>query len=115
MTLSRDRYLVDEMKLHLDHIREVAAEGKEAIEQDWGLRAKLDHSIEQLAEAAEKMSNAFKTANPGIDWKSLRRLRRGIAHSYDLEPTPVVLDEMMHFAGDVAEKMSRRLSRPRFD
>jgi hypothetical protein len=115
MTLSRDRYLVDEMRVHLDHLREVPAEGKEAIEPDWGLRAKLDHSIEQLAETAEKTSNAFKTANPGIDGASLRRLRRGIAHTYDIEPTPVVLDQVMHFATDIPEKMGRRPSRPRFD
>lgn len=110
----RDRFLVDEMLTHLAVIGTGVKGGKERLSHEPEPRYALEHAIELLSEAAEKTSNAFKTANPAIPWDRLRELRKEVAHPYDVGSARIDIDMLWRFGRDDAPALERRLRRPSF-
>jgi uncharacterized protein with HEPN domain len=106
---SRDRYLVDEMLRHLTVLAMGVKGGKANLAKDPTIRYAAEHATELLAEAAEKVSQPFKTANPKVPWKGLRALRRGVAHPYDTGAESVNIDQLWKFIRDDAPKISAAL------
>jgi uncharacterized protein with HEPN domain len=111
---SRDRFLVDEMLRHLSVLAAGVKEGKANFAKDPMTRYAVEHAAELLAEAAEKVGQAFKTANPKVPWKELRPLRRGVAHPYDLGAEPVNVDQLWRFIRDDAPPIAKALGNARF-
>jgi uncharacterized protein with HEPN domain len=111
---SRDRFLVDEMLRHLAVLAAGAKGGKVTLVDDPMIRYAVEHATELLAEAAEKVSHAFKTANPKVPWKELRPLRRGVAHPYDSGAAPVNVEQLWGFIQDDVPKIARALGNAKF-
>jgi uncharacterized protein with HEPN domain len=110
----RDRFLVDEMLRHLDVVALELRSGRDRIETEPEARYALEHATEMLAEAAEKASRPFKSANPGIDWKALRKFRHDVAHPYDVGAAAVTAEQLWRFARDDAPEIVRRLRKAKF-
>ncbi|MGD0587194.1 MAG: HepT-like ribonuclease domain-containing protein [Thermoplasmata archaeon] len=105
---------MDEMLRHLEVLASVVRNGKAALSSDALNRYAGEHATELLAEAAEKTSHAFKTANPGMPWDRLHPLRHDVAHPYDLGAEPVNINQLWVFATKDAPRISRRLRDARF-
>ena len=110
----RDRFLVDEMLRHLDVVGLELRKGRDRIETDAEVRYALEHATELLAEAAEKTSRLFKSANPEIAWKALRKFRHDVAHPYDAGAMSVTAQQLWKFARDDAPAIAQRLKRAAF-
>ena len=110
----RDRFLVDEMLQHLSVVALAIKEGKDRLGAAPEVRYGLEHATELLAEAGEKTSRQFKTANPGIPWEDLRKFRHDVAHPNDLSANRVATDQLWRFAHDDAPRIARHLRRARF-
>jgi len=110
----RNRFLVDEALRHLDVVTLELRRGRDRIETDPEARYALEHATELLAEAAEKTSRPFKSANPEIDWKALRKFRHDVAHPYDVGAATVTAEQLWRFARDDAPGIARRLKRAKF-
>ena len=110
----RDRFLADEMLRHLDVVALELRRGRERIETDLEARYALEHATELLAEAAEKESRPFKSANPEIDWMALRKFRHDVAHPNDVGATAVSAEQLWRFARDDAPEIARRLKKAKF-
>lgn len=113
-TERHDRILVDEMLQHLAVVVTSASSGKVTLAKDAQPRYALEHAIELLAEAGEKVSRDFKSANPGIPWAQLRPLRRTLAHPYDTDAAQVSVDQLWVFSAKVVPRLYRRLKSPKF-
>jgi uncharacterized protein with HEPN domain len=107
----RDRFLVGEMLRHADVLVSIAKRGKATLEGDTTLRYAAEHATELIAEAAGKVSSAYKGATPGIPWDSLRPLRRLVAHPYDIDSKPVEVDQLWKFATKDVPSIAKRLRR----
>ena len=105
----RDRFLVDEMLRHLEVVAFEVRGGRDRVETALEARYALEHATEMLAEAAEKTSRPFKTANPDVPWKGLRLFRHDVAHPYDTGAAPITLDQLWRFARNDAPRIARRL------
>ena len=110
----RDRLLVDQILHHTEILSEIVRRGRSAMSTDPTNRYAAEHAIELLAEAAEKLSQTFKTANPKIPWEQLRPLRRTVAHPYDLGAEPINVAQLWGFAGKDAPRIARLLRKPKF-
>jgi uncharacterized protein with HEPN domain len=110
----RDRFLVDEMLQHLAVVALAVKEGRDQLDSSRTARYALEHATELLAEAGEKTSRQFKSANTEIPWEVLRKFRHDVAHPYDLGASRVDKDQMWRFARDDAPRIERRLRRARF-
>jgi uncharacterized protein with HEPN domain len=110
----RDRFLVDEMLTHAGVVAMNVPKGREALRSDPTVRYALEHAIELLAEAAEKVSRPVKSANPAVPWTALRELRRVVAHPYDPGRAEVDLDQLWRFACDDLPAITQRLRRAKF-
>ncbi|MHB1931673.1 MAG: HepT-like ribonuclease domain-containing protein [Thermoplasmata archaeon] len=108
----RDRLLIHEMLRHIAVIRSATEGGKDSLSEPKN-RYAAEHGAELLAEAAEKVSNPFKTANPGVPWERVKKLRKTVAHPYDLGATAVDIEEIWVFATDDAPKIARKLRNPK--
>jgi uncharacterized protein with HEPN domain len=102
------------MANHADVIAVNVRKGRDAFEVDATTRYAVEHAAELFAEAAEKVSRQFKSANPGVPWDRLRELRRVLAHPYDKGEGPTSVDQLWRFARDDLPKITRALHRPRF-
>jgi uncharacterized protein with HEPN domain len=102
------------MLRHAEIMSEIARRGRAGFERDPVTRYALEHAVELFSEAAEKLSSAFESANPGIPWKGLRPLRREVAHPYDAGRPPVDTDRVWRFVQDDLPKLVRNLRRPVF-
>ena len=102
------------MLRHAEAMSEIARRGRPAFERDPVTRYALEHAVELLSEAAEKLSSSFESANPGVPWKGLRPLRREVAHSYDAGRPPVDPDRVWRFVQDDLPKIAQKLRRPVF-
>jgi uncharacterized protein with HEPN domain len=111
---NRDRFLVDEMLRHLAVVQAGVKLGKANLSTDATTRYALEHATELLAEAAEKTSAPFKTANPSIPWKSLRGVRHDVAHPYDTGAEPVNVEALWRFALVDCPRLQRSLRRAKF-
>jgi len=110
----RDRFLVSEMLHHAEILDVIARKGKEALGSDPLVRYAAEHATELFAEAAEKVSNAFKGLNPRVPWDRLRPLRRTVAHPYDLPVEMVNINELWAFVNSEAPRISRFLRNAKF-
>jgi uncharacterized protein with HEPN domain len=108
-TEQRDRFLVDEMLSHAEVLISIVRKGKSLLTSDATSRYAAEHASELLAEAAEKMSQSFKNANPGLPWDQLRPLRHDVAHPYDVGAERVNVDQLWLFAMKDVPRISRRL------
>jgi uncharacterized protein with HEPN domain len=113
-TEQRDRFLVDEMLRHLGVVALELRRGRDRVETDPEVRYALEHAAELLAEAAEKTSRSFKTANSEIPWTALRKFRHDVAHPYDAGASAVTADQLWRFARDDAPGLARRLKAATF-
>jgi len=111
---SRDRFLVDEMLRHLNVLAAGVREGKANLAEDPTTRYAVEHATELLAEAAEKVSQPLKTANPKVPWKELRPLRKRVAHPYDSGAEAVNVDQLWLFIRNDAPKIARALGKAKF-
>jgi uncharacterized protein with HEPN domain len=105
----RDRFLVDGMLRHGEVLAAIVRDGKDSILSNAPSRYAAEHATELLAEAAEKTSLAFKSANPAVPWERLRPLRHDVAHPYDLGAERVNVDQLWLFATKDAPRIARRL------
>ncbi|MGP8073177.1 MAG: DUF86 domain-containing protein [Thermoplasmata archaeon] len=110
----RDRFLVDEMLRHLEVVALGVRGGRDRLETSPEARYALEHATEMLAEAAEKTSRPFKSANVEIPWKGLRKFRHDVAHPYDMGAAPITLDQLWRFARNDAPRIARRLRTAEF-
>ena len=110
----KDRFLVDQMLTHAEVIAVNVRKGRGEFEIDPTTRYAVEHAIELLAEAAEKVGRSFKGANPGVPWQRLRELRRVVAHPYDTGADPTRVEQTWRFARDDAPAIVRTLRRARF-
>jgi uncharacterized protein with HEPN domain len=110
----RDRFLVDEMLRHAEVIAEVVRKGRESFENDLVTRYALEHAVELFSEAAEKLSDPFERANPGVPWKALRPVRREVAHPCDAGRPPVDPRRVWRFVQDDLPSIIRKLRQARF-
>jgi uncharacterized protein with HEPN domain len=110
----RDRFLVDEMLRHLEVVALEVRGGRDRLGTSTEARYALEHATEMLAEAAEKASRPFKTANSEIPWKGLRKLRHDVAHPYDTGAAPISLEQLWRFARNDAPRLARRLRTAEF-
>jgi uncharacterized protein with HEPN domain len=113
-TGNRDRTLVDEMLRHLGLLAQEVAAGRGHLVESTEARYATEHATELLAEAAEKASHEFKSANVAIPWSGLRKLRREVAHPYDTGASAVDVDQLWRFARDDAPRLARALRRAKF-
>lgn len=97
------------MLRHGEVIAVNVAKGRTAFDSDVSTRYALDHAVELLSEAAEKLSSGFERANPAIPWKGLRPLRRDVAHPYDKGRAPVSPDRVWKFVRDEVPRLVRQL------
>lgn len=111
---SRDRFLVEEMRRHLELVRVVAKAGRTRLESDVTSRYALEHAIELISEAAKHTSSAFQSANPEVPWGALRVARRVVAHPYDMGSEGVKVGRLWRFASEDAPKLSRQLRKAKF-
>lgn len=113
---ARDRFLVSEVLRHAGVVSDVVSEGKAKFLDPANDRSRyaVQHATELIAEAAEKGSPPFQSANPGVPWAPLRPLRRGVAHPYDLGAEPVNKDELWHLAAVDLPRLARPLRRPKW-
>lgn len=110
----RDRFLVDEMLNHAEVVAVSVRKGRDAFDTDVTTRYAVEHATELFAEAAEKVSRPFKTANPQIPWDRLRELRHDVAHPYDTGSNSITVEQTWRFARDDAPKIVRQLRHARF-
>ncbi|MGA8710946.1 MAG: HepT-like ribonuclease domain-containing protein [Thermoplasmata archaeon] len=110
----RDQFLVSEMVAHSEVLATVVQKGRDSLESDRLDRYAAEHATELLAEAAEKVSHAFKKANPKVPWDRLRPLRREVAHPYDTGASGVVVERLWQFVTKDAPRISRQLRKARF-
>ena len=110
----RDRFLVDQMLAHTEVLAGIVRNGKAALAVDTVSRYAAEHATELLAEAAEKTSRAFKSANPDVPWDQLRPLRHDVAHPYDRGAAPVNVDQLWLFATNDTPRISRHLRKATF-
>jgi len=110
----RDRFLVDEMLRHLEVVALEVKGGRDRLETETEPRYALEHATELLAEAAEKTSQPFKTANPALPWRGLRKFRHDVAHPYDTGAAAITLEQLWRFARDDAPRITRRLRHAKF-
>jgi uncharacterized protein with HEPN domain len=110
----RDRYLVDQMLTHAEVIAVNVRKGRDVFETDPSTRYAVEHASELLAEAAEQVGRAFKTANSAVPWAGLRELRRTVAHPYDAGGDPTRVEQTWRFARDDVPRIVRRLRASRF-
>jgi uncharacterized protein with HEPN domain len=112
---SRDRFLVEEMLHHAGVISAIVSEGKSRFLDPTNDRSRyaVQHAIELFAEAAEKVSRPFKSANPRIPWDALRPLRKGVAHPYDFGALRVNAEEVWRFGALDLPRIVRQLRGPR--
>ncbi len=113
-TEQRDRFLVDEMRHHLGVVALEVRGGKARLESSAEPLYALEHATELLAEAAEKTSSRFKTANDDVPWKLLRLFRHDVAHPYDIGAARLDLDQLWRFARDDAPRIAKRLRSAKF-
>lgn len=52
--------------------------------------------IVQVAENGAKLSEAFRSAHPGIPWAAIRGMRNRIVHNYGVVSMAVVWDTVIH-------------------
>ena len=105
----RDRFLVDEMLVHAELIAVNVQRGRNLFETDATIRYAVEHATELFAEAAEKTSREFKTANPLVPWDRLREQRRVSAHPYDVGAASSNVEKLWKFARDDVPAIVRRL------
>lgn len=110
----RDRFLAEEMLQHLGVVALTVKGGRGRLSTGPEPRYALEHAVEMLAEAAEKTSRVFKTANPGIPWRSLRQFRHDVVHPYDVGASRVELEQLWRFAVRDAPRLARRLRAAKF-
>ena len=78
----------DLVRLHhmLDSAREAIAfadgENREALDTDRKLTLALIKSVEIIGEAASKLSQATRDANPQIPWSKIAGMRNRLVHAY---------------------------------
>jgi uncharacterized protein with HEPN domain len=111
---SRDRFLVEELLHHAGVISAIVAEGKSTFLEPANERSlyAVQHAVELIADAAEKVSQPFKSAHPKVPWSTLRPLRRSVAHPYDLGAQAVNREELWRFAATDLPRLARLLRRP---
>ena len=113
----QQRVLVDDIRNHARLIALQVRKGRDAFfdPTDPAVRDSVEHRLELSAEAAGKLPQAFKDANPRIPWSDLGELRGTFAHP-DEEGTPssVNHDRTWGFAIHDIPSIDRRLERPRF-
>ncbi|MGP8078729.1 MAG: DUF86 domain-containing protein [Thermoplasmata archaeon] len=97
------------MLRHAAVLAAIAQKGKPALQTDATLRYAAEHATELLAEAAEKVSNTYKSANSEVPWDHLRPLRRLVAHPYDLDSQPVEIDQLWRFGTKDIPRIAKRL------
>jgi len=110
----RDRFLIDEMLNHADVIAVNVRKGRDVFETDTTTRYAVEHATELFAEAAEKVSRPFKSANRQVPWDRLRDLRHDVAHPYDTGASPTSLEQTWRFARDDLPRITRKLRHARF-
>jgi uncharacterized protein with HEPN domain len=111
---SRGRFLVAEMLRHLNVLAAGVKKGKPNLAEDPTTRYAVEHATELLAEAAEKVSQTLKMANPKVPWEELRPLRKGVAHLYDSGAAAVTVDQLWLFIRNDAPKIARALGKAKF-
>ena len=109
-----DRFLIDEILNHADVIAVNVRKGRDVYESEPTTRYAVEHATELLAEAAEKVSRPFKSANRRVPWDRLRELRHDVAHPYDMRANPTSVEQTWRFARDDVPKISRQLRHARF-
>ncbi|NNN17897.1 MAG: DUF86 domain-containing protein [Thermoplasmata archaeon] len=110
----RDRFLIDEMLNHADVIAVNVRKGRDVFDTDTTTRYAVEHATELFAEAAEKISRPFKSANRQVPWARLRELRHDVAHPYDTGANPTSVEQTWRFARDDVPKITRKLRHARF-
>lgn len=110
----RDRLLVNQILHHAEILSEIVRRGRAMMTADATNQYAAEHATELLAEAAEKISQAFKSGNPGVPWERLRPLSSLGAHPYDLGAEPVNLDQLWGFASRDVPRIAKRLRSPRY-
>jgi uncharacterized protein with HEPN domain len=102
------------MLRHLGVVTLVFRRGRDSVETDPASRYALEHATELLAEAAEKTSRPFKSANTGVPWKALQKFRHDVAHPYDSGASAVTGEQLWRFARDDAPHIERSLRHAQF-
>ncbi|MCI4334775.1 MAG: DUF86 domain-containing protein [Thermoplasmata archaeon] len=110
----RDRFLVEKMLRHADVMAEVVRRGRPSFDSDPLARYALEHAVELFSEAAEKLSASFERSNPDVPWKSLRPLRREVAHPYDVGRPPIDPDRVWQFVRLDIPRIAQKLRRAKF-
>ena len=73
------RHIKDEVDFVLQN---TIGKTKEEVTDDMILCRAVVRSIEIIGEASKKLSEDFKTAHPGIEWKKIGRTRDKLIHDY---------------------------------
>jgi uncharacterized protein with HEPN domain len=76
-------YLHDLLQ-ELDDIITFTAEGETAFVQDVKTQKAVIRSYEVIGEIGKRLPDAFRTANPQIDWRKLISFRDFLAHNYEV-------------------------------
>jgi uncharacterized protein with HEPN domain len=109
-----DQFLVDQMANHAEVVAVNVRKGRDAFEIDATTRYAVEHATELFAEAAEKVSRQFKSANSTVPWDRLREIRLILVRPYDTGVGQTSLDQLWRFARDDLPKITRALRRPKF-
>jgi uncharacterized protein with HEPN domain len=119
MKAKRDRefWLVTEIGRHANAIAIQVSKGRVAFfdTADDAVRGDIEHHVELMAEAANKLSRGFREANPQIPWERLAGLRIDAAHPYDEgKAGPLNPERLWEFAREAVPRIARKLRRPIF-
>lgn len=76
-------YLWDIVHAATNLMRVVQGKRFEDYVADEDLRMMVERRIEIIGEAAKRLSEAFRTENPGIPWRKIIGQRNVMAHNYD--------------------------------
>ena len=114
---NRQFWLVTEIGRHTSAIGFQVAKGRAAFfdPTDDAVRGDIEHHVEHMAEAANRLSRSFRGANPQVPWERLAALRIEAAHPYDEGKTgPLDPERLWDFARETVPQMARKLRTPRF-
>ena len=113
----RDLWLVTEIGRHAAAISFQVSKGRVAFFDavDDAVRGDIEHHVELMAEAANRLSRGFREANPRLPWERLAGLRIEAAHPYDEgRAGPLDPERLWMFARETVPGIARKLRRPKF-
>lgn len=111
MTPSSDEVWRARMIEAIQRTKEYVSRGKSEFFGDEDVQQLVIHNLEHVVESADHLSQRFKKAHQGIDWKRLSQIRTLVVHQY-ADADPVTIWE---FVRDDLSRLEKSVVRARVE